>query len=243
MSDNDINQWIADMLEGDQKTQMQGFNMLEAHGNAQMVEPLTEIIKDQSKNAKVRHLAIDVLVAFGDPAVSDVLLVILQDPDPKVRTSALWGLRDIGDKRAIEPLNRVLRQDNSPSVRAVAAITLGTLGGELAVQSLITTLAGDHSGFVRACAAESLGVIGDSAAIGPLIGALKDSDEDVRQEAATKLGVLGDEVAVKPLIVSLNSDAHIYVQKSAAQSLETIGTADAVAAVAAWHEKQEKGKV
>jgi HEAT repeat protein len=242
MSDNKINQWIADLLEGDRQTQMQAFNNLEAHGNAQMVKPLTQIIKDQSKDAKVRHLAIDVLVTFGDPAVNEVLLDILQDTDPKVRTSALWGLRDIGDRRAIEPLSQVLRQDNSPSVRAVAAITLGTLAGDLAVQSLITTLAGDQSGFVRACAAESLGIIADPAAIGPLIAALKDSDEDVRQEAAVKLGVFGDEAAVKPLIASMNDDEHVYVRKSAVQSLEIIGSLEALAAVTAWRRK-DKGSV
>jgi HEAT repeat protein len=237
MSENTIDQWIIDLVEGDSQVQMNAFNMLEAHGESRMVEPLIQIIRDRNRDAKVRGLSIDILVAYGDPVVNDVLIDTLQDPHPKVRTSAIWGLRDIGGADAIEPLDRVLRHDESPSVRAVAAITLGTLGGKRAVRSLITALSEDQFGFVRACAAESLGVIGDPQAIEPLVFALDDSDEDVRQEAAVKLGEFGDERAVGPLIYSLK-DEQAYVQQSAIKSLKQLGTPEALAAVEEWQAQQ-----
>lgn len=237
MSENQIDQWIVELVEGDKQVQMNAFNMLEAHGETRMVDPLIQIVRDRNQVSKVRHLAIDILVAFGDPIVNELLIEILQDPHPKVRTSAIWGLRDIGGQSAIEPLDRVLRLDESPSVRAVAAITLGTLGGKKAVKALISALSDDQFGFVRACAAESLGVIGDPQAIEPLVFALDDSDEDVRQEAAVKLGEFGDERAVGPLIYSLN-DKQAYVQQSAIKSLKQLGTPDALAAIEEWQAQQ-----
>ncbi len=77
----------------------------------------------------------------------------------------------------------------------------------------------------RRSAAAALGQLGE-AAVKPLIQALGDKDEDVRQGAAKALGRLG-EAAVEPLIQALR-DGNWRVREAAAEALGQMGDARAV---------------
>ncbi len=55
-------------------------------------------------------------------------------------------------------------------------------------------------------ASDALGKIGDKRAVEPLITALDDEDELVREGAAKALGMLGDKRAVEPLITALGDE-------------------------------------
>src|SRR5579862_7868657 len=79
---------------------------------------------------------------------------------------------------------------------------------------------------VRRNAVEALGKIEDARAVEPLIGALRDTDEDVQQEAEAALGKIGAP-AVEPLIGAL-SDRDRHVRERAAGALGEIGDARAV---------------
>ncbi len=79
----------------------------------------------------------------------------------------------------------------------------------------------DESEYVRWRAIEALGKIGDKRGIEPLIQALKDGNEHVREEAAMALVRIGDAV-VKPLIAALKS-GDTEVRKRAAETLVKIG--------------------
>jgi HEAT repeat protein len=76
-------------------------------------------------------------------------------------------------------------------------------------------------------AAEALGDIGDKRAVEPLIKALSDGGQEVRESAARALGEIGDKRAVKPLIKALE-DEDYSVRAIAAGALGNIGDKRAV---------------
>ncbi len=69
--------------------------------------------------------------------------------------------------------------------------------------------------------APSLGKIGDKRAVDPLIKALRDSNEDVREDAAEALGEIGDPRAVN-ILSELVHDEDKIVRKRAKEALEKI---------------------
>jgi len=95
------------------------------------------------------------------------------------------------------------------------------------VTGLIRALRYEKAQSIRITACRALGAIGDARAVDPLIGALNDSDKEVRQAAVLELGAMGDARAVEPLIGALN-DRDGLVRGFAALALGTIGDARAV---------------
>ena len=69
---------------------------------------------------------------------------------------------------------------------------------------------------MRKGAAKALGQIGDVRAVEPLIAALKDNNEDVREDVAKALGQIGDVVAGEPLCAALK-DNEEKVRRAARQ--------------------------
>ena len=129
--------------------------------------------------------------------------------------------------------------------RNFAANALGRIGDERAVEPLLVALR-DADENVRDYAASALGDIGDARAVEPLIAALRDADENVRFWAAKALGQIGDAHAVAPLIQLLPDTSELEewsserVCDTAANALERIGTAEALAAVEASRQEQNR---
>jgi HEAT repeat protein len=117
-----------------------------------------------------------------------------------------------------------------PLTRAHAARQLGErLEADEAVITCLLAALQDENLMVRTAAAESLGTTGSEQAIGPLIGRMRDrqEDRDVRSRAAEALGRLGAAEAVDVLIVALN-DTVWHIRLHAVQALATIGDPVAV---------------
>lgn len=93
------------------------------------------------------------------------------------------------------------------------------------MQNLIGALRSENRD-VRERAVGALGISGDPAAVSPLIKALEDQDEGVREEAAQAIEKIGIEahVAVPPLIKVLK-DKNESVRKKAEKALYEIGPA------------------
>jgi HEAT repeat protein len=68
---------------------------------------------------------------------------------------------------------------------------LAKIGDKRAVKPLCELLVNDKESRVRAAAARAVGELKDQTAVTPLIGALKDSDSQVRGDAASALDSLG----------------------------------------------------
>ena len=99
------------------------------------------------------------LVTLGDPEGVEVLLTILalddqQDPDRKLRFSALVNLGQIGDARALPRVLELIEHEDA-GIRALAAIALQNLPGEEGLAALEGALE-DSDWIVRGNAALSL---------------------------------------------------------------------------------------
>ena len=162
---------------------------------------------------------------IGKPAV-ELLIQALKDEDYQVRGGAAEALREIGDKRAVEPLINVLKADKNSHVRWGAAVALGEIGDKRAVEPLINALKADKDS--RRGAANALGELKDTRAVEPLINVLKaDKDFHVRGSAANALGEIGDPRAIEPLIHALKDD-NGEVRDKVANALGEIGDSRAI---------------
>jgi HEAT repeat protein len=109
-----------------------------------------------------------------------------------------------------------------PDVRWIAVTDLEEQGGTEAVRYLIKALRDPEFISIRWRAAIALGNLGDPAAVEPLIAALGDENDHVREEAADSLGRIGDERAIPALILAMK-DPQRGVRLRAMSALVRIG--------------------
>jgi hypothetical protein len=137
------------------------------------------------------------------------------EPDPVIRSIAVFALGQTGEERALRPLLAALH-DTDDVVRENAVHALSTIGDQRSVVPLITLL-DDRNEWVRAGSAWALVEIGRST-VEPLLAALGDPNARVREGAAYALGRIGDVRAVEPLIAALD-DRENWVRARAAWAL------------------------
>lgn len=147
----------------------------------------------------------------------DYLIKTLQDPDASVRSRTARLLGENREPQAVAALSELLLDDPDMGVRQQAAAALGQLS---AVEALIQAL-GVPDLRVRQLAVQALGAMRDLRAVEPLIGALRDTHAELRQQAAFALTKFG-AAAVEPLIAALRSPDP-FVRWSLARVLGTIG--------------------
>jgi HEAT repeat protein len=182
------------------------------------VEPLIGALNDSDKG--VRRTAAMALAQLGDARAVEPLIATLQDVDKHVSQNAVESLGQLGDARAVEPLIAIVEGSGVYMCKA-AANALGQLGDARAVKPLIGAL---RDFDVSQSAVKALVRLGP-ASIEPLIAALKDPHNGVRERAAEALGQLGD--AVEPLIATLQ-DSDEHVRQNAVKALGQLGDARAV---------------
>lgn len=150
----------------------------------------------------------------------------LQDPDPRKRRAAAYGLAKTRDPSIAEEILPVTR-DADPNVRKTALHTLRAVKGKEASPRLIEALGEDANPEVRWQAAVELEALKDTKAIPALTQALKDKDPLVRAGAAEALNGVPDPRSVAPLIAALR-DKDTTARRSAAEALGKIGDRSAV---------------
>jgi HEAT repeat protein len=161
-----------------------------------------------SSDSHVRWNAVEVL---GDIRSIPAFLLLLEDPDPRVRGNVADALGAIDSELAIDGLLKLL-EDPDPGVRLKALealITNSDIDCEIAIDNLLK-LVEDPDPSVRWNIAEVLGDIGSEPAIDGLLKLLEDSDSDVRGIAAEALCDIGSEVAIDGLLKLLkHSDSDV----------------------------------
>jgi cyclophilin family peptidyl-prolyl cis-trans isomerase/HEAT repeat protein len=98
--------------------------------------------------------------------VTPDLVLMLQDPEGRVRRRAALAIGRVGLAEGVEPLGRLLA-DPDQDVREMAVFALGILGSKAAVTPLAAALA-DSSPFVQGRAAEALGLLDAKDQAGPI---------------------------------------------------------------------------
>jgi cyclophilin family peptidyl-prolyl cis-trans isomerase/HEAT repeat protein len=131
------------------------------------------LLRDTNPSAPtILRPATKTLPALVAPPLPSDLLVLLGDPEARVRRRAALALGRVGLPEAVGPLTKLLA-DEEPEVRQMAAFALGLLGSPEARPALIQALSGADA-VLQSRAAEALGLIGDktdAAAIGQMVRA------------------------------------------------------------------------
>lgn len=163
------------------------------------IEPLLANLKH--KRAEKRKQAASELGQTGNSRAVEPLIAALRDSDFNVRASAAKALGELGAARAAEPLAAALK-DRVVYVHWVAARALGQIGDVRSIDALIAELGDTENSYAAAEAADSLAKIG-APALGPLLTALQNKRQLVRQCAARALGEIADTRAHDPLLAAL----------------------------------------
>jgi HEAT repeat protein len=149
----------------------------------------------QNGNNYVKWSCVQALGDIGDARAAEPLGKLLLAPfhpdywGGDYRRDTCESLARIG-AASVEPLIRALKCD-TVDVRLDVVSALAKIGDKRAVKPLCELLVNDKESRVRAAAARAVGELKDQTAVTPLIGALKDSDSQVRGDAASALDSLG----------------------------------------------------
>jgi HEAT repeat protein len=201
----------------------------------------------------VSTIAMAVHAQQQPPTAKDLSAVIdmLRSPDPIVRVSVACS-RDVFNESATpaipalvdllndaEPVSpEVCREDRRRWWGDEQPITAGQEAARALVRIGIATFdplvkaLGHPGATARRNAAWALGALDDQRAVAPLLGSLRDTDDDVRKQASWALGALDDARAVQPLIGALRDPASV-VRRQAAWALGAIDDSTAVDALVA----------
>lgn len=161
------------------------------------------------------------VVAKPDP---DLMLALLENPEPQQRMLAARAFCDIEDARATPHLIRLL-SDTCPLMRVSAAYGIGRNPNRDAVEPLISQLSVDWNGYVRKGAVWALGNCREIRSLAPLADALRTDISAVRLWAASALaqmaGVSYEAVvgAIPPLIQALVQDPVPAVRSNSAWAI------------------------
>jgi HEAT repeat protein len=154
----------------------------------------------------------------------DVMIALLDNPQPQQRMLAARAFCDIEDARATPLLIRLLN-DTCPLVRVSAAYGIGRNPSPDAVEPLIAQLNRDWNGYVRKGVVWALGNCRDRRSLKPLANALRTDISAVRLWAASALAQMaevGYEAvvgAIPPLIEALVQDPVPAVRSNCAWAL------------------------
>lgn len=187
----------------------------------------------------IRQRIAKALGSFTSEKSIHVLTILLDDDNNEVRANAAQALGDIGDPTAIPALDNAL-DDGVWTVRKQAVTALAQFNNEAIVEPMMYALE-DIRSPIRIIAAEKLGEIGTPLAYEPLLQARHPFRRDVNTAIDTALEKLDGKYIRDPdMDITLLIDLLPIHQKPnvIAQTLETIGTPDALAAVDAWRSQQ-----
>ena len=170
---------------------------------------------------KIEPLADESEVEKPDP---ELMLVLLENPQPQQRMLAARAFCDIQDERATPYLIHLLT-DNCPLVRVSAAYGIGRNPAKEAVEPLIMQLNRDFNGYVRIGIVWALGNCRDRRSLAPLTNALRTDIPAVRLWAASALAQMtevGYEAivgAIPALIEALVTDPIAAVRSNSAWTI------------------------
>ena len=181
------------------------------------IDLLFSLLTDNEASVKIA--VIEALSKFNDARVCDALQqVILQDNNQKVKDTAIYSLKRIGEM-ILQPYEKYF-SSNEIELRTKALHELSAFGK--AVLLPLLDLTKHHNPSVRELCVEILGNIGDNIATRRLIELANDFEKDVRDVAIIALGKIKSETALRFLISVLKNPDPI-ISNSASQVLINAG--------------------
>lgn len=130
-------------------------NPTKLHGSLR--EVFSEAVFDQ--DPEVRLASVLGLKVIKDPRVLDIMSVLLQDPDPRVKEATLRAYGETGFPQAMQPLLAVLQDDAEPAVKMAALDGLLSLKTKEVIPTLETLRSGEPDKKVEARYAEVINLL------------------------------------------------------------------------------------
>ena len=166
------------------------------------IQPLLDIIYDQSIDAEDRWFGARILGEFDRPQVIAALVDIIQkDEEPELTAIAVDALTKIGTS-AIATLTAILSATDLPAQRRMAITVLTQIRHSQTIEPLIHVF-DDPDPQLRTLIVEALGSFHDPRIPPLLITRLTDSAASVRKAAATALSLRSD------LAIDLDLSQHL----------------------------------
>jgi cyclophilin family peptidyl-prolyl cis-trans isomerase/HEAT repeat protein len=206
-----------------QRTTVLALALLLAAGRA---APAADPAAPSAADARLNKLA-RILRAADRRTIDDGLRELLADPDADVRSRAVAGFGQVGDRASAAEI-APLTKDPDPRVRAATAFALGLIG-ETSPRDPIHLLVADPSPIVRGAAADALGRIHDEQSRSRVAALLADADMTVRVQANLAAWKFADPSPLLPAVVTNLGATDARVRASAAYALARLASA-AVAA-------------
>lgn len=186
----------------------------------------------RSPHPSVRATAASALGELGDQRTAGLLLLLIRDPDERVRTGALDGVRLLSDQRLPRSKRRAVAEALVDRLVADPELTWHTRNALTGYPEALPRLRGlaDHaSGEVRAAALSLL----DEADVDRFLAHLDDPYEPARYHATLGLGRYVREHGTLPpgadgtadLLTALTADDSRRTRQSAAEVLDALGRA------------------
>lgn len=179
-----LKQAKADLKHPDPKVRMLAVKYYLEKSHLSIPMPLLQEILSDS-DAGVRAEALSTLITFDSPIISPFLKKHLRDSDQRVRMIALKGMFRFKEKMDLNLLMQFLSDDSSWVRRKVATL-LGWHQIE-GVLPILTEMSKDEDSKVRKAALFSLVTLYPEEGEQRLMGAMTDSDPDIRQWARNQL--------------------------------------------------------
>jgi HEAT repeat protein len=177
--------------------------------------------------------ATDLVRTWGKERTIGALVMLVDDPDPKLQT---WGLQQLGELSPAQAREKALERIKIPGGREetlqAALDVLAARRNPEDIEQVLLLLNPNCSLPLRLAAIRTLGQLGPSSA-GRLVALLQSaSDPRVRAAAAHALGVQAVPAPATSLAHALEADRNVLVRSEAAWALGEVGGEVAFAALA-----------
>ncbi|MDY0387717.1 MAG: HEAT repeat domain-containing protein [Methanolobus sp.] len=174
-------------------------------GDKKAVEPLMNILANESMSENMRQAAARSLGQIGDKRAVKLLIECLEDESQYIQSEAAWALGETGDERAIEPLADLLDKEYEFAVTnsAEALNKLGAPVEDMLIENL------DHQDInVRKNSIYALSSIGEQSSYSVFLKIAEDRTEyeEVRRAAISALGRSDDDDLIEPLTDILKNE-------------------------------------
>lgn len=214
------------------QTELEGVNQIIARlQQLDMAAFLSDVIKNET-DKDIRTQIIRTMCLLKAP-VYEVLVTTLTEPDPKLKSTVIWGLGLLGDARAIEPLNSLL-YDDDPDIRISTIEALKKIGSNECVELIINMLK-DENIEVRLFAVHILGEFArknryalKNKLLPFLITQLEDQSPFIQLAAAEEIQFLNPKLAGLPMLELLKKETYNDFRKDILDVLIETGTEEAV---------------
>ena len=189
-----VEELIKALHSRDQQKQFAAAEELGKMGNSEAVDALLNFVHETMEDWRVKIRAIRLLGEIDDPAVSDKLVTIFNDP--------------------------FLNQE-CPAIKTNTALALGKRfnEGSRAVDSLIDALTYNDI-LVREAAIQSLGIIGDSRSVPFLMPLLNDKSFAIKMSTIKALERIGHPDAIPVLRKIADREKDPYIKQATLSALK-----------------------